>query len=70
VQNFPIEMNQRRNIFFGNLATAHFSGKWMASAAPTDHADFEYVIGFALKCPHFECIEGQTDRHTYLLFIK
>ncbi len=58
-----------RNLFFGNLATGHFSGKWMVSAAPPGHADSEYVIGLTLKCPQFECIEGQTDRHTYLLFI-
>ncbi len=32
----------------------------MASAAPPGHADPEYVIGLALKCPQFECIEGQT----------
>jgi hypothetical protein len=41
----------------------------MASAAPRGYADSEYVICLALKCPQFECIEGQTDRHTYLLFI-
>jgi hypothetical protein len=69
VQNFPIENHQQRNLFFGNLATGLFSGKWIASAAPPGHADSEYVIGLALKCSQFECIEGQTDRHTYLLFI-
>ncbi len=46
------------------MATGHFSGKWMASAAPPCHADSEYVIGFALKYPLFECIEGHTDRQT------
>jgi hypothetical protein len=32
-----------RNLFFGNLATGHFSGKWMVSAAPPGHANSEYV---------------------------
>ncbi len=57
-----------RNLFFGNLANIHFSGKWIVSAAPPGHADSEYVIGLALKCPQFECIEGQTDRHIFALY--
>jgi hypothetical protein len=57
------------NLFFGNLATGHFSGKWMVSAAPPGHADSEYVIGLALKCPQFECIE-QTDTHIALYYIN
>ncbi len=50
------------------MATGHFLGKWMASATPPSHADSEYVIGSALKCPQFEWIEGQTDRHTSALY--
>jgi hypothetical protein len=37
---------------------------WMASDRPSGHADSEYVIGSALKCPQFECIDGQTYKHT------
>ncbi len=48
------------------MATGHFSGKWMASAGPPGHAHSEYVIGLALKCPQFECIEEQTDRQTHI----
>ncbi len=54
------------DLFFGNLATGLFSGKWTFSAAPPGHADSECVIGLALKCPQFECIEGQTDRQTHI----
>ncbi len=49
------------DLFFGNLAIGHFSGKWMASGTPLGHTDYEYVIGSALKCPQFKCIEGHTD---------
>jgi hypothetical protein len=63
-QNCPKEKLWWCSFFFGNLATGHFSGKWMASAAPSGQTDSEYVIGLALKCPQFECIEGQTYRHT------
>jgi hypothetical protein len=42
----------------------------MASAAPPGHADSEYVIGLALKCPQFECIEGQTDTRIYSLLYR
>jgi hypothetical protein len=38
----------------------------VASAAPPGHTDYEHVIGSALKCPHFECIEGQTDWQTHI----
>jgi hypothetical protein len=36
----------------------------MASAAPPGHTNSEYVIGFTLKCPQFECMFGQTYIHT------
>ncbi len=36
----------------------------MASAAPSDHTDSEYVIGLVLKYPQLECIERQTYIHT------
>jgi hypothetical protein len=38
----------------------------MASAGPPGHTDSEYVIGLALKCPHFECMFGQIYIHTYI----
>jgi hypothetical protein len=65
-QNFSIEKHCWRSLFFGNLATVQFSGKWMASAAPSGHLDYEYVIGSALKCPEFKCRGGQTDRQTHI----
>ncbi len=37
----------------------------MASAAPSDHADSECIIGLALKCPQFECI-FRTNIHTHI----
>ncbi len=42
----------------------------MVSAAPPGHAGSEHVIGLALKCPQFECIEGQTDKHICFLLYK
>ncbi len=52
------------------MATGHFSGKWMASAAPPGNIGSEYVIGSALKCPQFECIEGQTYTHICSLLCR
>ncbi len=37
----------------------------MVSIAPPGHADSEYVIGLALKCRQFECIEGQTHKFAF-----
>jgi hypothetical protein len=42
----------------------------MASDRPSGHTDSEYVIGSALKCSQFECIDGQTYKQTYLFFIE
>ncbi len=42
----------------------------MASAAPPGNTDSEYVIGSALKCPQFECIEGQTYTHICSLLYR
>jgi hypothetical protein len=71
-QNFAIVKHWWRSLFLCNLATGYFSGKWMASAAPPGHTDWEYVISLALKCPQFECIfrtNIHTYSHTYLLLI-
>jgi hypothetical protein len=38
----------------------------MASAVPSGHFDYEYVIGSALKCPEFKCMGGQTERQTHI----
>ncbi len=55
-----IKKSQWRSHTFDKLATGHFSGKWMTSDRPSGHTDSEYIIGSALKCPQFECIDGQT----------
>ncbi len=63
-QNFQIEKHWWRSLFLCNWVTGYFWGKWMTSAAPPGHTDWEYVIALALKCPQFECIEGQTYINT------
>jgi hypothetical protein len=44
----------------------------MGSGTPSGHTDYKYAIGSALKCPQFECKEGNIyiySIYIYLVFI-
>jgi len=41
----------------------------MASGTPSGHTDYKYAIGSALKCPQFECKEGNIYIYGFMVFI-
>ncbi len=64
-QNFPIEKHWRLRFFFGNLATGHFSGKFLQKVSGSGHAESNDTGLKSLACPGAEPIQCQTHTQTF-----